>query len=87
MKQIYRAWDSAQKVICGGKTCNSQFSVYRGLMQGGAFGEQSRGFARNPSTFCHKKQWRITVEDLNPENDHETRLRRSLRSATEREKN
>ena len=60
MKQIYRSWDSAQKVIYVGKTCNSQFSVYRGLMQRGAFAEQSHGVARNPSTFCHKKQWGIT---------------------------
>ena len=60
-------------------------SLCRGLMQGGAFGEQSHRVARNPSTFCHKQHWGITVEDLYPKKAHEPGLRRSLVSDRERE--
>ena len=58
MKQIYRLWNSAQM-----KMNKRLFMVVkrvilncfcRGLMRGGAFGEQSHRVARNPSTFCQK---------------------------------
>ena len=77
------------KVIYGSKTGVILNSLYRGLMQGGAFGEQSHRVARNPSTFCHKRRWRITLEDvpLNPRpHEHESRFRRSLWSATDSER-